>query len=178
MAREFEGRLAQDKAWENSSWKWSQGAFNIVTLPRARKVHQPMYTAPWTSLECLLSALKLLSLSPPDIILTNGPGTGVIIAFASLILRFFDLSENKSGKARLVYVESLARCKSLSLSGKLLLRVVDRFLVQWPEMRGVGSRAEFKGTFALDAATQAGMLASGDETDDSEFRSKTMDFAV
>jgi beta-1,4-N-acetylglucosaminyltransferase len=38
---------------------------------------------------------------------------------------------------RIVYVESIARVRKLSLSGKILYysRMVDRFLVQWPELQ-------------------------------------------
>jgi beta-1,4-N-acetylglucosaminyltransferase len=45
----------------------------------------------------------------------------------------------------LIYVESLARVKSLSLSGKLLLRVVDRFVVQWPELTALHPKIEYYG---------------------------------
>lgn len=33
---------------------------------------------------------------------------------------------------QLIYIESLARVKNLSLSGKILRLFVDRFFVQWP----------------------------------------------
>ena len=39
---------------------------------------------------------------------------------------------------RIIYVESFARVNSLSLSGKLLKRFVDTFVVQWPEAAGDG----------------------------------------
>lgn len=48
-------------------------------------------------------------------------------------------------KTRTIYVESFARVKSLSLSGRILYLVVDRFLVQWPLLKEKYSRAEFKG---------------------------------
>lgn len=48
-------------------------------------------------------------------------------------------------KTRTIYVESFARVKSLSLSGRILYPVVDRFLVQWPLLKEKYSRAEFKG---------------------------------
>jgi len=35
---------------------------------------------------------------------------------------------------RVIYVESWARVKSLSLSGKILRHVVDKFVVQWDEV--------------------------------------------
>ena len=34
----------------------------------------------------------------------------------------------------IVYVESIARVSSLSLSGKILIRFADQFLVQWPQL--------------------------------------------
>jgi hypothetical protein len=33
-----------------------------------------------------------------------------------------------------IYVESICRVRTLSLTGKLLVKVVDEFLVQWPEL--------------------------------------------
>jgi beta-1,4-N-acetylglucosaminyltransferase len=40
-------------------------------------------------------------------------------------------------RTRIVYVESIARVASLSLSGKILyhMRMADRFFVQWPALQ-------------------------------------------
>lgn len=133
-------------------------SYNLVHLPRARNIHQPLYTTPLTSLATLLSSFRpLLSTPPllpgqppqnryeaaardlPDLIITNGPATGVIVVLAAMILRFFNWRSAESrGKCRTVYVESFARVTRLSLSGRLLLNVVDRFLVQWEGLEGVG----------------------------------------
>ena len=120
----------------------------VLTLPRARRVHQSILTTPITSLYSLVFALRLLySQEYPDIIITNGPGTAVILVLASIILRFFDArGANSAGKMRTIYVESWARVRTLSLSGKLLINVVDRFLVQWEVLEGCGGgRGEFRG---------------------------------
>jgi beta-1,4-N-acetylglucosaminyltransferase len=140
--------------------------YNISTIPRARRIHQPLLTTPLSSLYTLYkSFVPLLSAPPllpnaqptnayehaaadlPDLIITNGPATAVIIILASLILRFFDVrGANSRGKCKTIYVESFARVKGLSLSGKILSRVVDRFLVQWAELEGKGGgKAEFWG---------------------------------
>jgi beta-1,4-N-acetylglucosaminyltransferase len=139
--------------------------YNIAVVPRARKIHQPLLTTPLTSLYTLLASFMPLLRAPallagqasttpyeaaaadlPDLIITNGPATAVIIVLASLVLRFFNIrSANSRGKCKTVYVESFARVKTLSLSGKLLLKVVDRFLVQWEELEGAGGRAEYWG---------------------------------
>lgn len=140
--------------------------YNIAVIPRARAIHQTLLTTPLSCVRTILSCFAPLLRSPPlllnqvpttpheaaaadlpELILTNGPATAVIMILASLILRFFDVrGANSRGKCRTVYVESFARVKTLSLSGKILVRIVDRFLVQWEELKGAGGgRAEFCG---------------------------------
>ena len=125
-------------------------SYNVVTVPRAREIHQPLYTAPISSLRCMHACVDLL-LRPkgkdfPDLILCNGPATATILVFTSILLRIFDVRGcHTRGKMRTIYVESWARVKKLSLSGVLLVRVVDRFLVQWPQLEKAGGRAEYLG---------------------------------
>lgn len=49
------------------------------------------------------------------------------------------------GDTRTIYVESFARVKSLSLSGRMLYAFVDRFIVQWPGLVQKYPRAEYHG---------------------------------
>ena len=78
----------------------------------------------------------------PDLILVNGPGTAVIVVFASLILRFLALDRSAWARVRrptrTIYIESWARVKKLSLSGRILAGTgaVDRMLVQWEPLKG------------------------------------------
>jgi beta-1,4-N-acetylglucosaminyltransferase len=46
---------------------------------------------------------------------------------------------------KIVYVESIARVETLSLSGRLLYRTADHFLVQWPQLQAKYPRAQFVG---------------------------------
>lgn len=158
-AAEFEMQLlGQDASARNQS-------YSVVTVTRARKIHQSLLTTPFSATNCLLDCFKLLMnkhadqeaikvVDYPDLILTNGPGTGVCVVAASIILRFFGFSGPKSmskerpegtAEMRTIFIESWARVKTLSLSGKLLLPVVDRFLVQWPGLQGKGEKAEYVG---------------------------------
>ena len=149
----------------------SQGSYSIVTVPRARRVHQSYLTAPFSTLQCFWACLLMLRglhpdqgplpsniLSPyPDLILSNGPATAVCVILAAKALRlcrYLNPLRNNSGKLktedpvpldyqpRTIFVESWARVTTLSLSGKLLLPFVDRFLVQWPALEG---KAAWKG---------------------------------
>ncbi|KAK8224579.1 oligosaccharide biosynthesis protein Alg14 like-domain-containing protein [Phyllosticta capitalensis] len=141
------------------------GSYDIQLVPRARKIHQSLLTTPFSSLRCLGACHSILrspfsspdiesSTAPqhqatffPNLILTNGPGTGVIVILAALLLRYCDLGDlDRTSRIRTVYVESWARVKRLSLSGKLLLRVVDRFLVQWETLLDqTAGRGEYLG---------------------------------
>ena len=130
---EANGNISHDK----------EPGYRIVTVPRAREIHQSALTAPVSCLRCMLacwtvllpSHTKGLDIAFPDLILCTGPATATILVFTSALLRFFDVHKCDSrGKMRTVYVESWARVKKLSLSGKLMLHVVDRFFVQWPQL--------------------------------------------
>ncbi|PVH84454.1 glycosyltransferase family 1 protein [Cadophora sp. DSE1049] len=117
------------------------GTWDVKTVPRARKIHQSLYTTPFSSLWCFIGCLRALietartsKATPfeyPDVIITNGPATAVMVLLAAMFLKFVGVAP--VGKMKTIYVESWARVKTLSLSGKVLLRmgICDRFLVQW-----------------------------------------------
>lgn len=66
-------------------------------------------------------AWRVLRRHQPDVVLSTGAG---------LALPFF-LVGKLMGK-RLVYVESFARVKGISLTGRLVYPLCDSFFVQWP----------------------------------------------
>ncbi|KAF7116370.1 hypothetical protein CNMCM5793_004614 [Aspergillus hiratsukae] len=81
----------------------SAESYTIVTVPRARRVHQSYLTAPLSTLQCFYACLLVLrgchpeqkspllrTNSPyPDVILTNGPATAVCMILAAKSLRLF-----------------------------------------------------------------------------------------
>jgi beta-1,4-N-acetylglucosaminyltransferase len=173
-ADEFEEELASDAASKIQPSIPDQPPppkmYDIITITRARRVHQSIFTTPSTVFLCLRDCLKVLrgihksqnhagsAHTSPDLILTNGPGTGVCVVVASIILLFFGAggsthegAYHASGQMRTVYVESWARVKTLSLSGQILKALVDRFLVQWETLQRKvgekerGGRAEYVG---------------------------------
>lgn len=154
-AREFEERVADLCGEQGASWsEGGRGTYEIQVVPRARQIHQSLLTTPFSCLKCFWACAMILSqytggygqLDFPDLILVNGPATGTIVVLASLVLRFFEVwGCNRRRKMRTVYVESWARVKRLSLSGRLLEPVVDKFLVQWPQLERAGGRAEYVG---------------------------------
>ena len=70
----------------------------------------------------------------PDAVVTTGAGVGVPFLYAARAL----------GK-RAIYVESLARVRRLSLSGRLVYPIVTDFFVQWPELADRYRRTKYEG---------------------------------
>jgi len=124
--------------------------YTLLTIPRARHVHQSLISTPPTALFSLLVCLYRFTVLPvvhtgirrpfADVLILNGPGTCFILCAAVYVNRFLGLAS-----PRLIYIESFARVRSLSLSGKLLRRLVDRFVVQWPELLTREGRGEYHG---------------------------------
>ncbi|WBW71477.1 UDP-GlcNAc transferase associated protein Alg14 [Schizosaccharomyces osmophilus] len=118
---------------------------SIFTIPRARYVKQAWLTTPLTAVWSLLFSIKVIFWNKngiPDVILCNGPGTCVFLCLEGYVSKFF------GKRIRIVYVESFARVNKLSLSGKILLPFVDRFLVQWPGLALKYKGAEYVGVVA------------------------------
>lgn len=139
--------LSKTKAIELEQFK-KTGQYTFLEIPRARKVNQSFATSILTTVHSLLccvwaisvkslcaQSLASSSLTPnnqtlPDLTLLNGPGSAVPIALSVFLVR---LLTGKSA-SRLIYVESLARVKRLSLTGILLLPFMDCFIVQWEQL--------------------------------------------
>lgn len=131
-------RLKFEKELSNSDLS----PFSTISIPRSREVGQSFRSSIWTTLRAALyAAYAVLSFSP-DLVLTNGPGTALPVVVAVVAGRLLGLAGTK-----VVYVESIARVKKLSLTGKILyhLRLADEFLVQWEELVVAHPRAIYAG---------------------------------
>jgi beta-1,4-N-acetylglucosaminyltransferase len=63
------------------------------------------------------------------LLLSNGPGTCVPIIFAACFVQIFSIAFKR---IFCVFVESFCRVKTISLSGKIVYSLVDKFILQWP----------------------------------------------
>lgn len=79
-------------------------------------------------------AIRILSKEKPDVIISTGAGVSVPFFYMGRLMGI-----------RTVYIESMARVKNLSLSGKLIYPVSSEFIVQWEELTRKFSRAKFGG---------------------------------
>ncbi|KAJ9138592.1 UDP-N-acetylglucosamine transferase subunit ALG14 [Pleurostoma richardsiae] len=120
------------------------GTYDTMLVTRARAVHQSFFTSIFTTLMCAFEIIAALTMIPekrpkdqygeafryPHVIVTNGPGTGFIVCLVAQVLKIFYLAPEN--RLKMVYVESWARIKSLSLTGKLFYwtDIADLFVVQ------------------------------------------------
>lgn len=110
----------------------------FVALPRARNVHQSFRSAVFSSLRTLWYAQQCVRTYRPSMVICNGPGTALIVLLATRVLLL---------RTKVIYIESFARVRSLSLTGRLIyhFRLADRFLVQWPELAEIYQGTEYTG---------------------------------
>jgi UDP-N-acetylglucosamine:LPS N-acetylglucosamine transferase len=117
--------LFLEPSWRDLDTTW-------VTLPAAdvehllanhRKIlgHGPTNRSLRNLVRNLVLAVRVIRRERPDVILSAG---------AALAVPFFLVG--KLYGCRLVYVESLARTSSLSMSGRMVYPLADAFFVQWP----------------------------------------------
>ncbi|GMH37084.1 hypothetical protein BSKO_04957 [Bryopsis sp. KO-2023] len=134
--------LGATKAMDLERDKGNLECSTIAKIPRSREVGQSFVTSTWTTLASLAHCATLVWREKPKLVLVNGPGTCIPVCLAAYAYRAVGLAQSK-----IVYFESIARVKSLSLSGKLMYhsRMADCFMVQWPELQSQYPRSEYKG---------------------------------
>lgn len=71
------------------------------------------------------ACFQLVWQASPKLLLVNGPGTCVPVVIATRLL---------APRTKIIYIESICRVKTLSLSAKILWYFLDVIIVQWPEL--------------------------------------------
>ena len=125
--RRWEGRNPAESSSADTQCKYAV----VHRLPRAREVHQSYLSSVFTTLQSFLRTLILLWKVRPELVLANGPGTCVPVIYSAFLLRVL-LGSSSSHCCKVIFVESLCRVKTLSLSGRLVYPIVDQFVVHWP----------------------------------------------
>ncbi|XP_014438538.1 UDP-N-acetylglucosamine transferase subunit ALG14 homolog [Tupaia chinensis] len=104
--------------------------YYIHQIPRSREVRQSWLSTVLTTLHSMWLSFPLVHRVKPDLVLCNGPGTCVPICISALLLGILGIK-----KVIIVYIESICRVETLSLSGKILFHLSDYFIVQWPTLK-------------------------------------------
>lgn len=75
-----------------------------------------------------LQLLRIVIVERPDIVMTTGAAPGFICIVLSKILL----------RSKTMWIDSLANCEEMSLSGRLARRFTDAWLTQWPHLQRDG----------------------------------------
>lgn len=120
----------------------SKDDIRYIQIYRSREVGQSYITSVMTTIMATIHGLWLVFRIRPEIILCNGPGTCIPICVAGFLLKVVAVKW-----VVIVYVESIARVRRLSLSGLILykLKLADQFFVQWPQLQQKFPRSDFVG---------------------------------
>jgi UDP-N-acetylglucosamine:LPS N-acetylglucosamine transferase len=130
--------LALAPAWEDADTTWvTLRSADVEELLDGRTVdfaHGPTNRDLWMLVRNLGVAWRVIRARDPDVILSTGAGVAVPFFWVGRLL----------GR-RCVFVESLARVDTLSLTGRLVYPFAQEFFVQWRGAR-LRRRARYAGS--------------------------------
>lgn len=112
----------------------------LSRIPRSRNVNQSYLSSVFSTLYSTLYTIPVVYNFKPNIVLCNGPGTCIPVCVVVFILRCFFILD-----CRIIFVESICRVRTMSLTGKILQFFADIVVVQWPQLRDVCFRAMYFG---------------------------------
>lgn len=104
---------------------------HFYKIYRSRNVGQSFFTSIFTTLFSMMQSVIVILKTRPNLIVTNGPGVALPLVYIGYILhKLLILAEFK-----ILFIESYCRTKSLSLAGKLIQPIADRFIVLWEQLQ-------------------------------------------
>ena len=118
------------------------GDSEILVIPRSREVGQTWISTLFTTINATMHCIKILWKYRPKLLLCNGPGTCVPPCMIAWLYNHV-----LHDKTTIVFVESICRIKTVSLTGKFLCHIADACLVQWPELATLDSRFKYIARF-------------------------------
>ncbi|MHC4568330.1 MAG: hypothetical protein ACYTE3_21520, partial [Planctomycetota bacterium] len=82
----------------------------------------------------LVRCIKILFREKPDVVISTGAAAGCMLCLLG-----------KMSHAKVVWIDSITNVERISLSGRMVRRIADLFLVQWPDLVNRYEKVEFAG---------------------------------
>ena len=111
--------------------KYKNTKFIFLKIYRSRNVGQSFISSIPTTLYALFQSFFILIKYRPNMVVTNGPGVAFPILFIGYILRILMIL----CEFKIMFIESYCRTKSISLCGKIVEPLCDRFIVLWKNLK-------------------------------------------
>jgi UDP-N-acetylglucosamine:LPS N-acetylglucosamine transferase len=109
-----------------------QGPVYSIKRPRAKD--EAIIIGAFQLLGSFLQAARVLRKTRPHAVLGSGPAVMVPVALAAKLFR-----------TRVIFIETASRVTSLSLTGKIMLRLADLFFVQWEQLGAAYPQTTYAG---------------------------------
>jgi beta-1,4-N-acetylglucosaminyltransferase len=113
--------------------------FEFQTIYRSRNVGQSFVSSVFTFAYALVHAVFILIKTRPTLMVTNGPGVAVPLVYIGYLMKLVGIM----AEFKILFIESYCRTKSISMSGKMVKPICDRFIVLWESIKG--GKAEYIG---------------------------------
>lgn len=119
---------------ETSVTKALENKYNMEFLKYGSRFYflKYIFVFIYNVIKCISIVLKF----KPETIVTTGAHTGGIMCYVAKII-------NKNIKV--IYIETLAKTKSLSMTGNNVYKIADKFYVQWESLTKIYDKAEYLG---------------------------------
>lgn len=85
-------------------------------------------------IKVLFRCISIVLRERPDVVISTGAAVGCMVCFLGKLLG-----------AKVAWIDSITNVERISLSGRMVLRIADLFLVQWPELTQKYKNVEFRG---------------------------------
>ncbi len=112
---------------------------HFMKIYRSRNVGQSFFSSIFTTIYAFFHSVYIILYSRPNLIVTNGPGVSLPLVYIGYIFRKLKLL----AEFKILFIESFCRTQSVSLAGKLIQPVSDRFIVLWESLKS--SKREYLG---------------------------------
>jgi UDP-N-acetylglucosamine:LPS N-acetylglucosamine transferase len=90
---------------------------------------------PIQTLAVLWRCLKVAVAERPDVVISTGAAPGFLLCFISKLLG-----------AKIIWIDSIANVKRLSMSGRMIRPFANLFLTQWQELQDPDKNIEYVGS--------------------------------
>lgn len=110
--------------------KYKNTKFHFLKIYRARNVGQSFISSIPTTIYALFQSFFILIKYRPNMVVTNGPGVAFPLLFIGFFLRILMILV----EYKIIFIESYCRTKSISLCGKIVEPLCDRFIVLWKNL--------------------------------------------
>lgn len=125
----FENRDCFSVTTSNSVTAKLEKFGQVYIVPESNRQH------PLKALGVLVKCFKIIIAEKPDVIISTGALHGCLLC---IFAKFFG--------AKIIWVDSIANCKKLSLSGRIIRPFADLIFSQWQDVAGKYNKVQYSGS--------------------------------